>query len=102
MTGKIRETQRRVPIYPNIQITEIICFHLLPRCVDLRHEYGMISAYMYEVHYRRATLIKTKRGFESGRFGALKLGKLGLRCKANQCSDIVRTGGLGVPATLEI
>ncbi len=57
---------------------------------------------MCEVHNRRATWVKTKRGFESGRFGALKLGKLGLRCKANQRSDSVRTGGLGVPATLGI
>ncbi len=45
---------------------------------------------MCEVHYRRATSVKTKRGFESGRFGALKLGKL---CKANKCSDTV---GMGV------
>ncbi len=49
VTVKIRKTQRWVPIYRNSQIKEIICFHL-------RHEYGMISAYVSEVaHIRRVS-----------------------------------------------
>ncbi len=36
----------------------------------------------------------------NGRVGALKLGKLGLRCKANQCSD-AWIGGLGLLTTHE-
>ncbi len=39
-------------------------------------------------------------GVKSGRSGTLKLGKLGLSCKANKCGD-AGTGDLGVLTTHE-
>ncbi len=55
----------------------------------------------YPLHPRRVTCIKTKKeGVKSGRSGAHKPDKLGLRCKATKGSD-AGTVDLGVLPTHE-
>ncbi len=67
----------------------------------------VLSAYpcrsnSYPLRPRRVTWINAKReGVKSKHFGAHKLYRLGLSCKANKCSD-TGTGDLGVLTAHEI